>query len=108
MCASVATPAPDVPSKTGALSSEAEMAIDETPTSLFAPWPDRLRNAAITLVLQDRGPLLGLLVECGQSFLHALVARPHDDLAKRQERDGKNKRNQVIQHTEQQLSLIHI
>jgi two-component system phosphate regulon sensor histidine kinase PhoR len=40
------------------------MAIDETPTSLFAPWPDRLRNAAI--ILLAAGLALTVLVTLGE------------------------------------------
>lgn len=39
------------------------MAIDETPSSFFAPWPDRLRNAAIVLLAAALG--LTVLVTLG-------------------------------------------
>ena len=31
------------------------MAIDETPASIFAPWPDRLRHSAIILLAAGLG-----------------------------------------------------
>ena len=34
---------------------EAAMAIDETPASIFAPWPDRLRHSAIILLAAGLG-----------------------------------------------------
>src|SRR5436853_539536 len=40
------------------------MAIDETPSSFFAPWPDRLRNAAI--ILLAAGLALTVLVTLGE------------------------------------------
>ena len=43
---------------------EAAMAIDDTPSSFFAPWPDRLRHSA--LVLLAAGLALTVLVSLGE------------------------------------------
>src|SRR5689334_24891203 len=40
------------------------MAIDDTPTSFFAPWPDRLRHSAI--ILLAAGLALSVLVTLGE------------------------------------------
>src|SRR5262249_30086832 len=45
-------------------SNEAAMAIDDTPTSFFAPWPDRLRHAAPILIAA--GLALIVLVTLGE------------------------------------------
>ena len=48
------------------------MAIDDTPTSFFAPWPDRLRHAAIILIAA--GLALTVLVTLGELPLIRAVA----------------------------------
>ena len=48
------------------------MAIDETPASIFAPWPDRLRHSAI--ILLAAGLALTVLVALGQLPLIAAAA----------------------------------
>src|SRR6201988_2809380 len=53
-------------------SNEVAMAIDETPSSFFAPWPDRLRNGAIILLAAGLG--LTVLVTLGQLPLLAAGA----------------------------------
>ena len=47
-----------------AFSDEAAMAIDDTPSSFFAPWPDRLRHSAI--ILLAAGLALTALVTLGE------------------------------------------
>jgi len=47
-----------------AFSNEAAMAIDDTPSSFFSPWPDRLRHAAI--ILLAAGLALTALVVIGE------------------------------------------
>ena len=61
MCASAETAAPEGSRR--AYSNEAAMAIDETPSSFFAPWPDRLRHSAIILLAAGLG--LVVLVTLG-------------------------------------------
>jgi two-component system, OmpR family, phosphate regulon sensor histidine kinase PhoR len=48
------------------------MAIDDTPTSFFAPWPDRLRHSAIILIAA--GLALAVLVTLGELQLIRAVA----------------------------------
>jgi two-component system phosphate regulon sensor histidine kinase PhoR len=48
------------------------MAIDDTPTSFFAPWPDRLRHSAIILIAA--GLALTVLVTLGELQLIRAVA----------------------------------
>lgn len=68
MCASAETAAPD--SGRRAFTNDAAMAIDETPSSIFAPWPDRLRHSAIILLAAGLG--LIVLVTLGHlPLLHA-------------------------------------
>ena len=52
--------------------SRAAMAIDETPSSFFAPWPDRLRHSAIILLVA--GLALIMLVTLGELPLIAAAA----------------------------------
>ncbi len=70
------------------------MAIDDTPTSFFALWPDRLRNAAIILVAAGLAltalvtlgqlPLFGAAVAFALIVAAALVPwRLHDEVALR-------------------------
>lgn len=68
MSASAETAAPDPGRRV--FSSEAAMAIDETPSSIFSPWPDRLRHAAIILLAAGLG--LTVLMTLGHlPVLHA-------------------------------------
>jgi two-component system phosphate regulon sensor histidine kinase PhoR len=70
------------------------MAIDDTPTSFFAPWPDRLRHAAIILVAAGLAltalvtlgelPVIGAAVAFALIVAAALVPwRLHDETASR-------------------------
>src|SRR5438874_11764210 len=81
--------------------SRAAMAIDETPSSFFAPWPDRLRHSAI--ILLAAGLALSMLVAFGELALAragavficiaaaALVPwRLHDAVASREDVRGVN------------------
>src|SRR5471030_538724 len=48
MCANVETPAPDDTDPNG--KKAGSMAIDDSSSSFFSPWPDRLRHSAIILL----------------------------------------------------------
>src|ERR1700688_4317816 len=59
-CESVAIQAPDGPE-----SDESQpMAIDDSPSSFFSPWPDRLRHSAIFLLAC--GIVLAVLASFGE------------------------------------------
>lgn len=51
------------------------MAIDDTPQSIFAPWPDRLRHSA--LILLAAALALSVVVALGElSLVRACAAQP--------------------------------
>src|SRR5580693_746463 len=95
--ASVATAAPDGADPNGKRAGP--MAIDDTSSSFFSPWPDRLRHSAI--ILLAAGLALAVLVAFGELALVRAAAvficigaaalvpwRLHDAVASREDVRG--------------------